>query len=839
MRTPACPPRSGLGFEPWALALRQAIRGLWRAPAFSVAVVGSLLVCIGPNAAILSALYALVVKPLPFPDASQLVTVVNIADKSGGQLLQGSTPQFLDFKEHADLFSATAGGRRDTVILDDDNAPTRITNLSVCGEFFGLLGVQPLAGRLLGREDEVAGRERVLVVSDSFWRSKFNRDETVLGRTIRLNGQPYTVVGVAPADVETLCPQVAFFAPYVPPRSKYDPQSRYRGDLTIYGRLKPGVSAEAAQAQLASLETAFLAHLASAQVKAFVANSGMRVMLAPARPGGIVAGTNALWLLQGGALLVLLIGGVNVANLFLARMNARRAELAVRVALGAGQLALWRHILAECLVLTGIAACAGLGLAALGLKLLNLYLPVLIPGAPEVAIDVAAMATILGGALVLAVLVSVLPLQVLWRGGVRLAASRTSSSAVRTRAVSGLLVTSQIAVAVMLLIGAGLMIRSFSKVLKIDPGFDVAQVMRARLDFPRSYAPTRPLEERYRDPAASANVGLQRRILESISGIPGVANVATSQEYILMPNARPVPFSLRNGPERDAASHPVIHLVAVSPEFFATMGMRIRSGRSFNGGDDFSKAPVAIVDETFVQRYFPGQKVEGREIYLSRGLPLAVDGWPRIVGVVNRANLAGLDSHDNLPIVFVPTVGFPVSGCEVLVRSTRASADLVSELRARLREIDPGIVLHSAQSLQEGIDRLLLPRRGITVLLGAFSVLALLLAAIGLYGMLSYDVTQRTREIGIRGAIGATRGQIVGLILRQGLAKTVAGLVVGLGAAMFLTRYLEAFLFGIPAADPAAYAAVIIVLAVVSLLACWWPARRASRLDPMVALRSE
>jgi len=289
----------------------------------------------------------------------------------------------------------------------------------------------------------------------------------------------------------------------------------------------------------------------------------------------------------------------------------------------------------------------------------------------------------------------------------------------------------------------------------------------------------------------------------------------------------------------ESESQHLIHITAVSPEFFATMGMHFVSGRGFDEAEQYPKNPVAIVDQTFVERYFPGRTVEGQDIYLNWGFPLGVDAWARIVGVVSRANFAGLDSRDNLPFVYVSTAGYSSSGFTAYVRSRRPTAELLGELRTKLRAVDPSIPLYSAASLEAGLDDLLTARRGITLLLGVFSGLALLLAAIGLYGVLSYDVTQRTREIGIRGAIGASRSQIIGLILRQGLWKTGVGLAVGLLGAFFLTRYLSSLLFGVVSADPISYLAVLALLAVVALLACWLPARRAAKVDPIVALRAE
>ena len=826
--------------EPWRRDLRSAARGLWRAPGFSIAVFCSLVVCLGPNAATLSALYALVLKPLPFSEPAQLVTIVNVAEKSGGQLVQSSTPQYRDFKARADLFSSFAVIRYESGTLDEESAPSRVANDVVSAGFFSVLGVRPVVGRFFTADEEVEGRDHVLVLSQNFWESRFHADANVIGSTVRMDGQPYAIVGVAPRSLECLHQQTSFFKPYAPAPSRLDPQARYRGDVALYARLKPGVSVAAGLVQLTALEMDFRAHEASPQLRAFIANAGYRLAVEPLRTGGAMGGTNSWWLLQGGALLVLLIGCVNVVNLFLARMNAKRGELAIRVALGAGRAALLRQMLAESLMLTGAAAAAGIGLAMMALRVFNRYLPVIMPAAPPVTLDATVACAIVAAACGIALLVGFLPLQLLWRTGLRVGESRTASSSGGARAVSSALVTVQVAVAVVLLVGASLLLRSFANVMAVDPGFDAAHVVKGQIVLPSRYAVQAvSLEERYRAANAAENVGLQRRILESLKTIAGVENVAESRDPLLVANVRPVPFSIRDEPVTAGESQPLIHINAVSPDFFATMGMRILSGRGFDAADDFSKAPVAIVDQTFVERYFPGQIVEGHEIYLSRGLSLATDSWPRIVGVVSRANLTGLDSHDNLPVVFVPLVGFPVGGFDVLVRSPRPASEILRGMRAKLHEIDPTLPLYSADTLEAGLDNLLMTRRGITLLLGVFSGLALLLASIGLYGVLSYDVSQRTREIGIRGAIGASRGQIVGLILRQGMGKTGVGLAAGLLGALFLTRYLSTLLFGIISADPVSYLAVLTLLAGVSLLACWLPARRAARVDPIVALRAE
>jgi predicted permease len=815
--------------ETWGRDLRHAARSLLRAPGFSVAVFCTLAVCIGPNAATLSALYALVLKPLPFPEPGQLVTVLNVAEKSGGQLVQSSTTQYLDFKAHADLFSGFSAIRHDDATLDQKGAPIRVAIVSVAGDFFGVLGVKPILGRFFTPAEEVAGRNHVLVVSQNIWESRYNSDPAVIGGKVHMGGQVYTIIGVAPRSLECLHQQTCFFQPYVPAPSKFDPQTRYRGDLALYARLKPGVSVSAGLAQLAALEENFLTGQAGPPLRALIAAAGYRLAIEPLRTGGWVGETSSLWLLQGGALLVLLIGCGNVVNLFLARMNVKRTELAIRVALGAGRGVLLRQMLAESLLLTGAAAGAGIGFAIIGLRAFNRYLPIMVSGAPPVTLDATVTGAMVAAAGGIALLVGFLPLHLLWRTGLRVGESRTASSGAGSRAVSGALVMTQVAVAVILLVGASLLLRSFAKVMAIDPGFDATHIVQARTALPVRYN------------NAAARVGVQRRIVAALKEIPGVENVAVLLSSVLLSNERPVPFGLRGEPVSagEGEGQRLIHIDAVSPDFFATMGMRVVSGRGFTDADEFPKHPVAVVDQAFVQRYFPGRIVEGQEIYLNWGFPLGVDAWPRIVGVVSRANFTGLDSRDNLPFVFVSAAGYPAGGFNMLVRSPRPASDILRDMRAKLREIDPTLPLYSAATLEEGLDNMLMARRGITLLVGVFSGLALLLAAIGLYGVLSYDVSQRTREIGIRGAIGASRGQIVGLILRQGLWKIGVGLAGGLVGAFFLSRYLRSLLFEITSADPVSYAVVLLLLTGAALLACWLPARRAARVDPIVALRAE
>jgi len=535
----------------------------------------------------------------------------------------------------------------------------------------------------------------------------------------------------------------------------------------------------------------------------------------------------SLWLLQAGALLVLLIGGVNVVNLFLARMNAKRAELAIRVALGAGPWTLLRQVVLESLLLTAAAAATGVGVAGAMIRVFNQYVPRFVRPAPPVTLDPTVVMVALGGALVLAISIGVFPHLLLWRTGLRLGHVRGATSTGAARVTGGTLVITQVAVAVVLLVGAGLLIRSFAKVMAIEPGFDAPHLVQGRIAPPARFQTPEAMEV------------LQRRIQEAFREISGVEHTAQVNNYVLLGDTSGMLVRLRDESAALESGPPRFQFFPISPEYFDTMGIRLLAGRGFTDEDSAQENPVVIVDETFVQRFYPGRLVVGREVWVGSREPPEGATWPRIIGVVSRANLNGLERYGQVPFAFVPAKDWRTPGFNVVVRSRRPAADVLRDMRTKLREIDPAIPLYQTASLQEMLDEQLAPRRGIMLLLGTFAGLALLLAAIGLYGMLAYDVSQRTREIGIRGALGAARGDIIALILRQGLWKTGCGLGLGLIGGYVLSRYLESLLFEVTTLDPIAYVAVGAGLLAFAALASWLPARRAAKVDPIVALRAE
>ena len=692
-------------------------------------------------------------------------------------------------------------------------------------DYFNLLGVQPLQGRFFAMEECVKGKDHVIVLTQSFWEANYHADPAVVGQVIRLSAEPFTIIGVAPRSIEAFNSDAVLFKPFELPLTP--PNGHMALSSKMYARVKTGIAPATALAQLDTLEHQFYQQ-SGPGMRGDLDRSGHRIALGLVRIEQTKPMRTGLLLLQGGALFVLLLGCANVANLMLARANARQAELAIRQALGAGRGTLARQLFTESLLLAALGGIIGFFLAWASLRVVNSYTTAIIHEAPPIEMDGTVLSLTVLAALTAALLACLLPVLRMWQAdllGTIRGGTRDASASGGVRAASGFLVTTEVALALLLLIGACLLLRSFAHVLAVDPGFDSRRILHARVALNTSYQ-------------GVAGTLMQDRFATKLREIPGV-------DFVSMSTHRPLDgqFPQWNMPIRGSVPGPndtyhATFLLGVSPEFFKTMGIRIVEGRGFSAADNLAEArKVFIVDRDFAVKYFPGRSAVGEGfVGPTDDKP---DTWSRIIGVAEVAKLNGPEDRSGVPFVYAPIGYFDPGGFSVEVRTTRSMTDVVPLMRAALRNIDPTLPLYQVNTLQMSIDDMLNNRRGVAFLLGAFAGIALLLSAVGIYGMLAYDVTLRTKEIGIRGALGATRTQIVTLILRQGLWKSGVGLIIGLGGAFYLSRYMGSLLFDVKPTDPLVFAGVSLLLLLVALLASWLPARRAAKVDPVIALRAE
>ena len=810
--------------------LRFSFRSLRRSKAFSLTVILTLALCIGANSTIFTVLYGLVIKPLPFPDAGQVVDIYNMRPKEGQMRLTLGVRQYLDYREQADLFAGVAMWKGWMFNIGEEGGTMRYVGMQVTHEYFSVLGLQPLKGRFFREDDGRPGQDNVAVLTQSYWENSFHGDPDIVGKVVRLSGEPHTIIGVAPRKFEQMSIAPILFKPmtWAPEHAQQD--WRYARVGSITARVKSGVSHGMALAQLQAIEQRFQDSEASPGIKDYLQRSGQRMGLGQLREEQVAPIKKGLLLLQGGAFLGLILGCVNVASLMLARANARRTELAVRQALGASRSVLARQLLVEAALLAVAGAVLGLVLTATTLGVINSYTYTIVYGMPPVAIDGGVLGTILAVSLVVALLIGLLPVGRIWRlenlQDAMQSGARGASRGGSVRAVSGVLVVAQVALALVLLVGAGLLIRSFTKVMAINPGFDVNKVFHARVAYDASYTDMAKLQ------------GLQSRIIEKMREIPGVESVATSSYQPGHAALQSYPLPIRGVSLGQEGTFPTAIVVGISPEYLPTMGIRLLEGRNFTVADQVPGArQVLIVDRSFAERHFSDRSPVGQMFAFGEHAQNP-DKAPLIIGVAETARVAGLEKGGDEPMVYM-AMGTSQGGLSMEFRSSRRMEEIMPLIRAKLREVDPALPISGIKSFREQLDEGSAIRRGVMWLLGAYAGIALVLAAVGIYGMLAYDVTQRTKEIGVRGAIGATQGQIVALILRQGLVKAGLGMAIGLAGALVMARVMESLLYEVRPRDPLIFTTVAFVLLGVALLASWLPARRAAKVDPMVALRCE
>jgi len=810
---------------------------LARHPGFAAAVVVTLALGIGATTAIFSVVDAVLLRPVPFREPDRLLMIWETDRASDTTHEPSSLPDYLDFQQRSrrvsELAAFTAG---ETNLTPDGGEPSRVATLFVTERFFPMLGVAPTIGRAFSAEEDRPGGGSAVLISEQLWDRLFLRDPEILGRSLRLNDRPRTIVGVLPATAEFGILQILRAADYSrgfadrDVRTSVDVFAPLQGDpkrlprethpLLVLGRLAPGANVESAQEELSAI--------AADLERTYPENEARGVFLEPLRDVILGPIEPALFVLLGAVGLVLLIACVNVANLLLTRGTTRLREIAIRAALGAGIGRLARQFLVENIVLTLTAAALGVWLASGTLRLLLLMAPPDIPRLAAVTIDQRVLMVALAISLAVGFAFGLVPLLQARRADLQSALNaeeaRGMTSARERGLARSILVVGEIALAVVLVIGAGLLIKSFWRLQQVNPGFDADNVVKAEFQLPPTRYPdartSRTSQEIHRFNAA---------LLARVGALPGIESVAIAANHPLDVGFASS-FSVV-GREAESRDWPEIPIRPVSPGYFRTLRVPLVRGRPIAESDDTLAPRVVLMNEEAVRRFFPRQDPIGHQIRFW-GMPST------IVGVVGNEKFHGLTEPTPIA-VYVPLAQAPSSAEALIVRTAGDPLAIISSLRAAVREIDPALPVFGAEPLTQTLSRSVGEQRFMMLLLGIFASLALTLSAIGVHGVLSYTVAQRTREIGIRVALGAAPERVTRLVLGQGAALTAIGLAVGLGLALLFARSLAELLFGVTATDPMTFAVVLIVLGAVATLATWLPARRAAHVDPLVALRHE
>jgi len=810
--------------------LRHAFRLLWRGRGMTATTLLTLALCIGATTAIFSTVYALMLKPLPFHDPEPVVELYSSAAKAGLHKMPANVPIYLDYAKNASSYETIGLWSFGQQMFGPDESPVRLDMARATAEIFTILRVQPLLGEFFTKEQNKPGADKVAILTQSFWQTQFAEDPGIIGKELRINGETYKVIGVAPRVFEAWDVRVKFVVPLSWPPAAENPQGRYGVGLQLFGRLKPGVSAGQADAEAKTLEQRYV-DASPPPVKAFAERSGMTMNVGGVQEQRVRPVRTTLLLLQGGVAFVLLIGCVNVANLLLVRANARQSELAIRAALGASRGTIARQLLLESLLLTALGAVLGLGLAWGALRASNFYVAKMLPQSLPATLDLRVLGFAVGLTILIGVLIGLIPVFHILRTNLAeiiQSSSRGASSGRGVRALSSFLVVAQVAVALVLLTGAGLLIHSFAKALGVDPGFNPKGVVTARIVIPQAQRSTPEAADKFME-----------RLRQALMELPGVTSLALSASTPFQGGLPINAFTLEQDTLPPGAPQPGAYRVQVTPGYLETLGLKLLEGRFYEEADRDPKRRLSVVDESFAKKYFPnGSALGGRFTFGPR--PEKPEDWPVIIGVVRDVPHNGVEEKSGNPFIYqiVPQGARP-GGATMFLRTSRPADEFVPALRAKVKALDPTIFLYDAGPLEKAVGSSFDHRRAVMLLLAAFAGLALFLSSLGIYGVLAYDVSQRTREIGVRGAIGASQGQIVGLILRQGLWKAGVGVAIGLAGAFVLSRYMTTLLFGVKPTEPAVYAVVSLVLIAVALIASYLPARRAAKIDPLVALRDE
>ena len=817
--------------------LRYAFRTLIKNRGFTVVAVLTLALGIGANVATYSVVYGVLLKPLPFPQPEQLVRVFDDQNATNEEDIGMSAPELWDLQDRSGVFAGiSAVGSSNSAVAGGDRI-VRAESLVTSPDYFTLLGAKPELGRVYTKQDAAPGFLEPVVISNGFWRRYFGSDPNIVGRKMRLDGDMYTIVGVMPAgfrhpgptldtDVEVWLATGFNGSPFPTPP---DRSQRFIGGAIA--RLKPGLTVAQAQAQL----DAYVAQLTRAYPKEYPSKAGWALRLVPIKEDLVGPQRTELFILLGAVGFVLLIACVNIANLLLARSSSRRREIAIRLAMGAGRTRLMRQLLTESTLLSAISGAVALVTVLLLKNAIVSLAPADIPRLNEVDISAGVLIFAFVISIVTGVLFGLVPafqaaradqIENLREGG------RGSGIGRRHTRLSRMLVVAEVALSIVLLAGAGLLLRSFWHVLQVNPGFNPEHLTTVQIWIPQSNNPANDpfsVEEKRAD--------FLLEVSRRVATIPGVEQSSISgNDTLPMNSGRNYSLFTITGRPEDAAHQPVADIAVVDTRYFQTMQVPLVSGRNFTDLDTYKTRGVAVIDQRLAKQYWPDSDPIGQELKFSFGRGLQ---GLTIVGIAGDIKSDGYESP-SVPHIYVSLGQFAPVNAVVFLRSRSiATVQLGDAVRNAVESLTPNVPVHSVITMDQVVKRSMANRRFSLELLGVFAMAALLLAAIGIYGVMSYSFSQRTHEVGVRVALGAQRLDILRMAVGEGMLTVAIGLVGGIAGAVAVTRVFQSMLFGVDATDPLTLAVVSGILATVALLACYIPARRATRVDPLVALRVE
>lgn len=805
--------------------IRYAFRMLLKRPGFTVIVVLTLALGIGANTTIFSAIDAVLLSPLPYKNPERLMVVWETNKQLGPELWdrnEAAIGNFLDWRSHNQSFDQLGALFDTSMNLTGAGEPQRIQSCVVTSHFFQVLGVQPMLGRSFLPEEEKPGSPFTVIISHDLWQRQFGSDPTVINKSLTLNGHQVAVIGVMPPAFEVQFPNskhVDLWAPMVIDVADPDYHDRNNNFLYTLGRLKQGVSPEQAQTEMS-----FIASQLQQQYPETNKEKGVRVVPMQKQLVGNVE--SYLYMLFAAVGFVLLIACANVAGLLLARVTGRHKEVAIRIAVGASRWRLIRQLLTESVILSALSGLLGLLLAYGGIKLLLALTPSDVPRLHEIGLHVPVFLWTLTISIVTGLLFGLAPAVQASRTDLNKALKESSGrNPTQRNRLRNLLVVSEVALALLLLVGAGLMTKSFFRLQQVDPGFEATNVVSMNIALPTS---------KYRGQQVN---NFYDQLLERVKNLPGVKSVAGINPLPLSNSNVSYRFVVEGAPVVPLADRPYAGVRVVSPDYFQTMSIRQLKGRAFTEQDRENTPNVTIINEALASRYWPNEDPIGKRLGISEE-DSGKQVWREIVGVVGNVRHKALEI-EAMPEVYFPYKQLPGNFMSLVVHTASDPSSMVPAIRSQVLSVDKDQPVSDIMTMDQRVAKSVASRRFVMLLLGSFSVLALGLAAVGIYGVMAYLVVQRTQEIGVRMALGAQKRDVLKLVVGKGMVLAITGAAIGLVASLVLTRLIRSLLFEVTPTDWLTFVVVSLILLTVALLASYIPARRATKVDPLIALRYE